>query len=306
MAIDNRARVLRERLAVGRLLIVPGAFNALSALMIEQAGFEAVYATGAGISNSYLGVPDLGLLSVSELAGHVRAMTAVTTVPLLVDIDTGFGGVHNVARTIREIEMAGGAAVQIEDQVFPKRCGHFSGKQMVPAEEMIAKIIAAGEARNTDLVIIARTDAIAVEGFEAAVERGRLYMEAGADMIFVEALETEEQIRAAAAAIEAPKLINLVEGGRTPFLPIEELEALGYAMAAFGNFALRAAMKALRDLLARLRAAGTSAALIAEILSWEERQQTVGLEQFDERETRLRELAEDIARARSSSLRAES
>ena len=262
--------------------------------MIEDAGFEAVYATGAGISNAYLGVPDLGLLTMSEVLSHVRAMTTVLSIPLLVDIDTGYGGVHNVARTVRAVEDAGAAAVQIEDQVLPKRCGHFEGKAVVPVEEMAAKIVAATESRRQDLVIIGRTDALAAEGYDAAVRRAEIYLEAGADVAFVEALETEEQIRDLASRIDAPKLINMVEGGPTPLLPPGELEELGYNILAFANFGLRAAIKHLRHALGQLKSAGTSAELLHEIATWDERQDTVGLKDFERREISLEAKANAI------------
>jgi 2-methylisocitrate lyase-like PEP mutase family enzyme len=293
MVLNNEAgaRKLREMIDSGRSLVVPGAFNALSARMVEDAGFEAVYATGAGISNAYLGVADLGLLTMSETADHVRAMSSVLSIPLLVDIDTGYGGVHNVARVIREVEAAGAAAVQIEDQTLPKRCGHFDRKEVVPEREMVAKLRAAVDSREGDLLIIGRTDAVAMEGYEAAIRRAELYVEAGADVIFVEALQDEEQIRDLPRRITAPKLINMVEGGRTPFLPLDELEALGYNIIAFANFALRAAMKHLQAALAKLKRAGTSQDLLDEILTWDERQASVGLPEFERRESHWHEEA---------------
>lgn len=293
MGLSDGPAKLRQRLASGPAMIIPGAFNALSAKMVQEAGFEAVYATGAGIANSFLGVPDLGLLTLSELTAHTRAMVAATTVPVLVDVDTGFGGVHNVARTVSEMEAAGAAAVQIEDQTFPKRCGHFDGKDVVPAEEMVAKLVAAIDSRD-DLLVIARTDAIAVEGFEPAVERARAYRDAGADVIFVEAPTSVEEVRALPTLVDAPLLINMVEEGVTPLLPPDELDALGYRVIAFANFGLRAIMKCLREKLSDLHSAGTSADLGDHILSWAERQATVGLDHYDAREQGWRQRAEAL------------
>lgn len=289
MSVSSRAITLRNQLDSGQILTVPGAFDALSASMIERTGFKAVYATGAGIANAHLGVPDLGLLTLTELVSIVKTMSAVTTVPLIVDIDTGFGGVHSVARVIHELEDLDVAAVQIEDQTFPKRCGHFEGKQVIAVEEMVEKILAIMDTRRGDLVVIARTDAVAIEGFDAAIERACLYANAGADMIFVEAMRTEEQIRQASAHIPAPLVMNFVEGGKTPFLAIDDLEALGYRIALFANFALRVAMKALTDQLSLLHRAGTSRDLMEEMLPWGERQEAVGLSRFEALETGWKE-----------------
>lgn len=288
---QSRSSALRERLRSPHPLVAPGAFNALTARMVEQSGFEAVYATGAGISNAYLGVPDLGILTMHEMAQHVRAMQAVTSVPIIVDVDTGYGGVHNVARAVFEMEGAGAAGIQLEDQTFPKRCGHFDRKAVVPRDEMIAKILAAVDSQRTGLVLIARTDAVAVEGYQAAVERAKAYFDAGADVVFVEALETEEQIRSLARDVPGPKLMNLVEGGKTPFLPLDTLGSLGYAIIALANFALRSSMQAVLNSLANLKDAGTSESLTREILSWDERQEIVGLAEYDSRSDQWAERA---------------
>jgi 2-methylisocitrate lyase-like PEP mutase family enzyme len=232
-----------------------------------------------------LGVPDIGILTQTEMMAHVRAMVAATRVPLLVDIDTGYGGVHNVVRTIQEVEDAGASAVQIEDQGFPKRCGHFENKTIVPIQDMAAKILAAVEARRRGLLLIARTDAIAIEGFEAAIERARIYKDCGADIIFVEAPEDENQVRALPGLVDAPMLINLVEGGKTPFLPPSELEEAGYSMIAFANFGLRAVIKTLRERFRELNERQTTEGLFDHIVSWEERQETVDLDGYDQRES---------------------
>jgi 2-methylisocitrate lyase-like PEP mutase family enzyme len=285
-SMKSASHLLRKRLETEEVLILPGAFNALSAKMIEKAGFEAIYASGAGITNAYLGLPDLGLLTADELINNVRAISDVVSIPVIVDIDTGFGGVHNIARLIRQIENANVAGVQIEDQIFPKRCGHFDRKQVVPIEEMIDRIVAATESRRKDLLVIARTDAIAVENFTSAIDRAQEYLNAGADIIFIEALETRDQICDAAKAISGKKLINMVEGGRTPFLTTKELDALGYDIILFANFALRVTMKALKKTLVALREQKSTEALFEDILTWEERQETVGLDRYEETESK--------------------
>lgn len=285
MPVDGAAQRFRDRLVDGRLMTVPGAFNALSAVMIERAGFETLYVTGAGVSNAYLGVPDLGLMTHDELVANVRHIRRATTIPLIVDIDTGFGGVHNVARVVGELSELGVAAVQIEDQVTPKRCGHFDGKRVVPPVEMVAKLTAAIDARgNGDLMIIARTDGIAVEGIDVALERAKLYVEAGADISFVEAMETVEQIEQVAREVPGPKIINMVEGGRTPLLDPARLEELGYAVALHANFALRAMIKVLPAQLSRLFEEQSSRDFIDEIATWEERQDLVSLDGYVARE----------------------
>jgi 2-methylisocitrate lyase-like PEP mutase family enzyme len=270
-------------------LVLPGCSDALTARLAERAGFAAVYATGAGFANSALGIPDLGLTTMTELVEMVARIAAAVTLPVVADIDTGFGNALNVRRAIVEFERAGAAAVQLEDQVFPKRCGHFERKEVVPVGEMVAKVRAAVDARrDAALVVIARTDAIAVEGFEAAVARAGAYAEAGADLVFVEAPETLEQLAALPGRIPVPLVANVVEGGRTPVLGAAELGALGYKVVLFANTALRAAALAVREVLAELRATGDSRHLIDRLLSWDERQALVGLPEFEALEQRYR------------------
>lgn len=290
----NKAAALRARIAERQILVIPGAFNALAARLIQDAGFEAVYATGAGIANAYLGVPDVGLVTQTEMVDQVRAMVDATSIPVLADIDTGYGGVHNVVRTVRAMEQVGAVALQIEDQTLPKRCGHFDRKSLAAPDEMVAKLLAAVDARQADTIIIARTDAIAVGGFDEAVRRARLYREAGGDVVFVEALQNEDQIRRLPELVDAPLLINMVEGGTTPFLSPAVLEELGYSIMAFANFGLRTIIKALRESLRRLKEAGTSADLVDLIVTWEERQAVVGLDDYDERENLFHQRAEEL------------
>lgn len=269
---------LRDALDRSRPLVVPGCADALTARLAAAAGFESVYATGAGIANTLLGVPDIGLTSMSEVVDQVGRMCDATEVPVIADIDTGFGNALNARRTVRAVERAGAAAVQIEDQGFPKRCGHFRDKSVVPRDEMLGKLRAVLDARrDPDLVVIARTDAIAVEGFEAAVERARAYAELGADLVFVEAPRTRDELAALPGLVGAPLVANMVEGGVTPLLGADELGELGYRLVLFANMALRVAARAAQEALRELRARGDTRAMLDRMLGWEDRQALVGL-----------------------------
>lgn len=253
---DTRQR-LKALVTSGRTLLVPGAPNALAGRLVEEAGFEAAYATGAGIANTFLGVPDIGLLSLQEMAQHVAAMTNVIGIPLIVDADTGFGNAVNVWHTVRTLERAGASAIQLEDQTFPKRCGHFDGKSVVPAEEMAAKVRAAVDARSDpNLMIMARTDARSTDGLEEACRRARLYRAAGADILFIEAPESEDEIRHIARTVEGPKVLNIVEGGKTPALSLDRAAELGFAIVLYANLPLVVSMHAVSGFLASLKANG--------------------------------------------------
>jgi carboxyvinyl-carboxyphosphonate phosphorylmutase len=256
------AHRLRERLARPDPVIAPGAYDALSARLVERAGFEAVYMTGFGAAASLLGRPDVGLLSFAEMVDQARRIAQAVGVPVIADADDGYGNPLNVIRTVREYEAAGVAALHLEDQVSPKRCGHLEGKEVIPAEEMVEKVRAAVEARRSpDLLIIARTDARAVEGLDAALDRARRYRDAGADMLFVEAPEDEDEVAAVADAFpDTPLLFNAVDGGRTPPLHVDHLRELGFRMIICPVSALFAATRAVLEALARLRTDGTPAA----------------------------------------------
>jgi 2-methylisocitrate lyase-like PEP mutase family enzyme len=233
MAETLNAR-LKKRVQRRDAMVVPGASNALVARLIEDAGFEAVYVTGAGIANMYLGAPDIGLTSLNEIADHVAAMRDAVSLPLVVDADTGFGNALNVRRTVRVLERSGANAIQLEDQEFPKRCGHFAGKSVIPTGEMVQKIKAAVDARcDQDLMIVARTDARACNGFDDAMDRARRYIEAGADMTFVEAPRSKEEMAAIAGDLEVPQLANMVIGGLTPLAGREDLTEMGFAFILF-------------------------------------------------------------------------
>ena len=264
---DKPGRALRRAMARG-CVAMPGAFNAGVARLVERAGFPAVYVSGAGLANGAGGVPDIGLLGLDEVALLAGFVARAVSIPAVVDADTGFGGPKDAARAVKRLEGAGLAGLHIEDQVFPKRCGHLGGKELVPAREMVRKLRSAARARrDKDFLIIARTDARAVEGFDAAVERARLYLEAGADAIFPEALETAAEFRKFARAVPAPLMANMTEFGKSPLLTVRQLEAMGYRMAIFPMTVFRVAMKAAENCLADLRRRGTQR-------GWQGRMQT--------------------------------
>ena len=269
-------------LSPGAALLLPGVANALAARIVADQGFTAAYVTGAGIANTFLGVPDIGLVTVTELAQHVAAIRAAFPGPLVVDADTGFGNPLNMVRTVELLERAGADALQIEDQVFPKRCGHFAGKEVIPAAEMVAKVKAAVDTRrDRDLLIIARTDAIAPEGFEAAIERAAAYHDAGADVTFVEAPTTMEQIADIPRRLPWPQLANIVLGGRTPELPNEKLKELGYAGVIYANVALQAAVKGMQAALGELRRKGHMGEAVGMVADFAERQRLVQKNDYD-------------------------
>ncbi|MBB1029382.1 oxaloacetate decarboxylase [Dietzia sp. SLG310A2-38A2] len=279
---------LRGLLTSGGLpLMVPGAPNALTARVVEEAGFEAVYVTGAGVTNSYLGAPDLGLITLSELVGHVNAIADAVQIPVVVDGDTGFGNALNVQRTVRLVEGAGAAALQLEDQVSPKKCGHFTGKEVISADEMVGKIKAAVDARrDDDFVIIARTDALAIEGIDEAIDRAGRYLEAGADVLFVEAPRDVDQMRRITTSVPGIHMANMVEGGLTPLLPREELGELGFAVALYANAAMRGAVAGMRQVMNHLAEIGDTRDAGELMISWTDRQALVRKPEFDELDTK--------------------
>lgn len=282
-------RRLRELLAGGEPVLAPGAFDALSARLIEAAGFPAVYMTGFGTSASVLGRPDVGLLTMSEMVAHAHRLAAAVDVPLIADADTGYGNPLNVVRTVHEYAAAGVAALHLEDQEAPKRCGHLEGKRLIPAADMAAKVAAAVEARGDgDLVVIARTDARAVEGFDAALDRARRYRDAGADVLFLEAPQSEQEIEDVATAFAGtPLLFNWAEGGKTPPVGFDRLRELGYAIVIFPLSALLAATTAIREVLAAIRSAGTPAAALDKLTSFGEFLDVIGLPEMQGLEARF-------------------
>lgn len=248
---------LRELIA-DHTVAMPGAVNALTARAIERAGFEAIYLSGAVLANATVGVPDIGLTTLSEAAHHAARCAAVTNIPIISDADTGFGGIENAARTVEEFERAGLAGLHLEDQEFPKRCGHLSGKKLVPAEEFVQKIAAAAAAKSDpDFLLIARTDARGVTSYDDAVERAHAYVKAGADAIFPEALNSREELERFAKDVDAPLLVNMTEFGETPYLTVDEFAAMGYSMVIFPVTLMRIAMKAIETALVELKEKGT-------------------------------------------------
>lgn len=287
----NRASTrqqFRAMLKPGAALILPGVANALAARVVADCGFSAAYVTGAGIANSYLGIPDNGLVTLSELADHVAAIRAVFAGPLMVDADTGFGNALNMRRTVEVLERAGADAIQTEDQVFPKRCGHFEGKEVIPAAEMVQKIKAAVDARrDAELIIVARTDAIAVEGFSAAIDRAHAYREAGADVGFVEAPTSPEQM-ATIAKLPWPQLANIVIGGKTPEKSNAEMKAFGFAGVLYANTPLQAALHGMLRALKHLkqhRQVGNAEDMLT---SFAERQRLVDIASFQDMERKYK------------------
>ncbi|MBI4279574.1 MAG: isocitrate lyase/PEP mutase family protein [Armatimonadetes bacterium] len=280
------ARRLRERLRSPKILVAPGVFDGLSARVAAAAGFEAIYASGGAIARS-AGVPDLGLLSLTEVLARVREIVAAVGVPVIADGDAGHGNALNVYRTVREFERAGVAALHLEDQVTPKKCGHYANKHLVPSEEMVAKLRAAQDARSDpDLVLIARTDARAVEGLDGALRRARLYAEAGADVIFVEAPQTEDETRAIAREVRAPLLINMFQGGKTPLVAPGALEAMGYRIMIVPSDLQRAALRAMQEAAAAICATGTAAGMGDRLAGFKDRDAVVDLAAWEEMERR--------------------
>ena len=282
---ESPGSILRSLLLEPEILIAPGAHNAFTARIIEQAGFHAVYVTGSGAAMDLLGFPDLGFLTMTEMVAHARNIVQATRLPVIADGDTGYGNALNVMRTLREYERAGVAGVHIEDQVAPKRCGHFAGKEVISREEMIGKIRAALDAReDPSLVIIARTDARAVLGLDEAIERGISYARAGADMVFVDAPESADELRMIARSIPAPLMANMSEGGKTPLLDARELQEMGYRLVIYPRSAAGAAAKAIQDLMAVLKRDGTTKDFLDRIVSFEGRNRITGLAHYQELE----------------------
>jgi carboxyvinyl-carboxyphosphonate phosphorylmutase len=272
---------LRELLRQPGIVVAPGAYDCLTAKLIEREGFPAVYMTGAGTAVTRLGRPDLGFATLSEMASNAGAIASTVSVPLIADADTGYGGALNVYRTVREYERAGVAALHIEDQAFPKRCGHLDGKQVVSMEEMASKLRAATEARtDADFVIIARTDALAVTGLDDTLRRCQAYVAAGADVLFVEALRTREEIDRVVREVEVPLLYNFVEHGKSPLLPVPELQRLGFKLVIFPGSIMLAVGALVREILGEIKQHGTTAVLLDRMGSVVELFETVGLSEM--------------------------
>jgi len=278
---------LRELLAAGRLLVAPGVYDGLSARIAEQAGFEVLYVSGGAVARS-MGLPDVGLVSLTETAKRVEEIRAVTSGPLVVDADTGYGNELNVIRTVRTLERAGAAAIHLEDQVTPKKCGHYQGHQLIEAEAMVRKIRAALDARqDPNLLIIARTDARSAVGLEEAIRRGRLYFEAGAEIIFIEAPRSEAELERIGQELAGiPLLVNMFHGGKTPLVPKARLEALGYRLMIVPSDLQRAAIWGMQRAARLLRERGETTLLVGEMAGFAERDQIVGLPEVEALERR--------------------
>jgi 2-methylisocitrate lyase-like PEP mutase family enzyme len=282
----NHIRTFREMLETQRGVLLPGAPNALAARIIADLGFKAVYLTGAGLTNMHLGLPDLGFMDLTQVVEHTMAIRGVVDLPLIVDADTGFGNALSVAHTVKTLEQAGASAIQLEDQSTPKRCGHFAGKDLITAEEMVNKVKAAVDSRRNGLVIIARTDACAVEGFEAAIDRASRYIDAGADMTFVEAPENVADLKQVPKRLSAPQMLNMVLGGKTPIVDDKAAAEMGFSLVLYANAALQGAVQGMQTALRVLRDKGVLDEGGGLIASFAERQRLVDKPRFDEMERR--------------------
>ena len=276
----KKTTLLRNYMSSQKILVAPGVFDGLTALLAKQAGFPVLYASGGAIARS-AGYPDIGLLSMTEVCSVISHIVEVSELPVIADADTGFGNALNTRRTVKTYERLGVAGLHLEDQTFPKRCGHLNDKSIISQEEMCHKISAARSSlSDPDFVLIARTDAIAVEGFKRAIERARAYQKAGADMLFVEAPETVEQIETIAKEIEGPKLINMFHGGKTPVVPVSKLQEWGYSVVIIPSDLQRAAIKAMQETLKVIAEDGNSAAMSDKMTSFKEREIIVETEKY--------------------------
>ncbi len=283
----NTKQRLKQLVEARNGLIVPGAFNALSARVVADLGFQAIYVTGAGVTNMWFGMPDQGFMGLHEIAEHTARIRDAVDVPLIVDADTGFGNALNVVHTVRTLERAGADCIQLEDQVAPKRCGHFAGKEVISTEEAVGKIKAAADARrDAGFLIMARTDAAATHGFEAAVERAQKFAEAGADILFVEAVTRAEEVRALPRRLDKPQLMNMVIGGKTPIFNAGQLGELGYGIVLYANAALQGAVAGMQKALTVLRDEKEVQESSGLVTSFTERQRLVGKPAWDALEKR--------------------
>lgn len=287
MKKQNVRTKLKELLARPEILVAPGVHDGLTAKIIEIEGFNALYMTGYGTSASMLGKPDVGLLTLTEMAARASRLVDAVNIPLIADADTGYGNAVNVTRTVREYEKAGVACLQLEDQVAPKKCGHMLGREIISLPEMTGKIKAACDARvDEDLLIMARTDARTTHGIEEALARGKAYEEAGADIVFIESPESEEEMKLITSSFKVPVLANMVEHGRTPFLPVSRLQELGYHLAIFPVSATYVMAKAVTELMKILKETGSTKDMIDQMIAFEDFNKLIGLPGIREMETR--------------------
>lgn len=279
--MPSSAKAFRDLIERDEILVAPGAYDAVTAKLVEQAGSEVVYISGSSVATSTHGYPDVGLTTLTEMTDRARQIVNAVDVPVFSDADTGYGNPINVRRTVKEFERAGVAGIHIEDQVFPKKCGHFEGKDVIPTEEMVMKLRAAVDARtDDDFVVIARTDARAVHGFDEAIERANAYSDAGADVIFFEATRSVGELDRVADRLDAPLLANMTEGGKTPMLTAQELDDLGYSVVLFPATGFKAMLKTLQELYAEIVETGTQQGAMDRIISWEGRNDVTGLDEI--------------------------
>ena len=264
--VEDRTARLHSLVAAPEIVVAPGAFDCITARLVDKAGFPAVYITGSGVSMSALGAPDVGLMSYGEIFDRVQRIADVVSIPVIADADTGYGGPLNIIRTVRDFERAGVSAVQIEDQAWPKKCGHEPGRQIVQVAEMVGRLKAAVDARTDGIAIVARTDARSTEGLDAAIERAHRYGEAGADILFLESPESEDELKTLNRQLEKPTMANMVEGGRTPVLPYPQLQQIGFSLAIFPNSLTRLLGNTGAALMAELKNTGTTAGMAESML----------------------------------------
>lgn len=284
---ENQGARLRQLIEARNGLLVPGVMNALAARIAEDIGFKALYLTGAGVTNAHLGLPDIGLITASQMTETLAHVRNITDLPLIVDGDTGFGNAVNVWHTLRAFERAGANAIQLEDQIFPKKCGHFTGKNVVPIDDMVQKVKAAVDTRRSDdFLVIARTDAYAVHGLQDALERAERFIEAGADVTFVEAPKKAEDIRTIVGRLPVPQVVNMVIGGQTPDTALQTLQEIGVGMVLYANASLQGAIKGMQDALTALKETGSISEADGLVASFSERQRLVGKPELDALEKR--------------------
>ncbi len=290
---SSPGQLFRKMISGAGVIVAPGVFSPVVAQLAQKAGFSCIYFSGGGYANLQ-GLPDLGVTTLSELSDSVRRITSLVDLPLIVDVDTGFGEAVNVMRCVKEMEGAGAAAIHIEDQVMPKRCGHLSGKEVVPVEEMTKKLLSAKESVASGLVLVARTDARGVEGFDASVERARLYLTAGADMIFPEALESEEEFVEFARKVHAPLFANMTEFGKTPYITVSRFGAMGYKVVIFPMTGLRAMLKAVQETFRELKNKGTQRDWLERVMTRQEVYELIDYYTYEAADGRVTAMAKKL------------
>lgn len=282
--MTSKARKMRQLLGRG-IVVMPGAHDAITAMLVERTGFDALYITGSGLATAVAGLPDIGLMTMSEVVGHARYIAGSVDIPAICDADTGYGEVLNVMRAVREFEMAGVAGIHIEDQRSPKKCGHLPGKQLIPKEEMVQKVLAAADAKSDkDFMVIARTDARGVTGLKDAIDRSRAYIDAGADGIFPEGLKSVKEFEEFAEKVDSILLANMTEFGVTPYISVEEFEKIGYDMVIFPLTALRTMLKAAEDALRELRYKGTQKEILSKMMTRTELYDIIGYSEYEKKD----------------------